>query len=79
MTQFIPHLLFFLGTLKKNLATPCSTWDLSPPTRDRIHTHYLRRWSLNHWATSEVAIPYLFHEVLLCVDYRKEVLASKWI
>ena len=49
------------------------------PTRDRIHTHYIRRWSLNHWSTREVPIPYLFHKVLLYVDYRKEVLPGKWI
>ena len=49
------------------------------PTRDRIHTHYIRRWSLNHWGTRKVPIPYFFHEVLLYVDYRKEVLPGKWI
>ena len=31
------------------LATPCSLWDLSSPTRDRTHTPCIEVWSLNHW------------------------------
>ena len=29
-------------------------WDLTSPTRDPTHTHYTRKWSLNHWTAREV-------------------------
>lgn len=80
MTQFISHLFFFfLERQKKFWPHPAAHGISVSPARDWIHTHYIRRWSLNHWGTRKVPIPYLFHEVLLYVDYRKEVLPGKWI
>ena len=38
-------------------------WDLNSLTRDRNHLPYIEKWSLNHWATREVALKSLesFH------------------
>ena len=33
---------------------PRGLWDLSSPTRDRTHTIYIGRQSLNYWTTREV-------------------------
>ena len=74
-----PFFFFFFWNFKKNFGHILKHMGSVSPTRDRIHTHYIRRWSLNHWGTRKVPIPYFFHEVLLYVDYRKEVLPGKWI
>ena len=31
-------------------------WDLTSPTRDRTHTHFIGRQSLNYWTTREVPL-----------------------
>ena len=36
------------------LATPCSTWGLSSPTRDRPCAYCIGRWNLNHWTAREI-------------------------
>ena len=38
------------------LATQCSIWDLSSPTRDQTHTP-IGRWSLNQWTTRDQVNP----------------------
>ena len=40
---------------------PRGTWDLSSLTRVWTCTHYISRWSLNHWTTREAS---LFCEVI---------------
>ena len=37
-----------------------SIWDLSFLTRDRTHTHYIGRWSLNHWSSRGFPYPVIF-------------------
>ena len=39
---------------------PWGMWDLSSPNRDRTHTPCIGRWSLNHWTTREVPLPWYF-------------------
>ena len=45
---------------------PWGMWGLSSPTRDWTHTPGIRRWSLNHWTTTEVPHSYSYYCILYC-------------
>ena len=50
-----------LSNLCKDFAffQQCHMWDLSFPTRDRVHTPCIGRQTLNHWTAKEVpAFPF---------------------
>ena len=58
---FILLLLFF-----KLLATLCSMWDLSSPTRDQTHAPAVEAWRLNHWTAREVPGVMMALDVGIC-------------